>query len=91
VPTERVAQYHLAGHSDHGSYLLDTHDQPVCSEVWSLYENAVRRFGEVTTLVEWDDNLPEFETLEASTDEARAKYEFVAQGGAGKDARCNQT
>jgi uncharacterized protein len=90
VPTERVAQYHLAGHSDHGSYLLDTHDHPVCSEVRSLYENAVRRFGEVTTLVEWDDNLLEFETLEASTDEARARYEFVAQGDAGKDARCNQ-
>lgn len=90
VPIERVAQYHLAGHSEHGSYLLDTHDHPVCSEVWSLYEHAVRRFGEITALVEWDDNIPEFATLEATTGEARARYESVVHGGAGKDARCNQ-
>jgi len=75
VPIERVVQYHLAGHSDHGSYLLDTHDHPVCPEVWSLYETAVRRFGAVSALVEWDDNIPEFPTLEATANEARVKYE----------------
>ncbi len=57
VPIERVVQFHMAGHSDHGTYLLDTHDHPVREEVWSLYEYAVRRFGEVSTLVEWDDNI----------------------------------
>lgn len=49
VPIKRVAQYHLAGHSDRGSYLLDTHDHPIAAEVWALYELAARRFGEVST------------------------------------------
>ena len=48
VPAERVVQYHLAGHSDHGTYLLDTHDHPVRDEVWALYERAARRFGAVS-------------------------------------------
>lgn len=73
VPAERVVQFHLAGHSDHGSYLLDTHDHPVCEAVWALYEKAVRRFGPVATLIEWDDNIPEFATLAATADEARIR------------------
>jgi uncharacterized protein (UPF0276 family) len=63
IPVERVVQFHIAGHSEHGAYLLDTHDHPVKPEVWSLYESAVRRFGAVSTLVEWDDNIPEFPVL----------------------------
>ena len=55
VPADRVMQFHLAGHSDHGSYLLDTHDHQIRAEVWALYEHAVRRFGRVPTLIEWDD------------------------------------
>src|SRR5512143_892779 len=50
VPSERVVQFHLAGHSDHGSYLLDTHDHPVRPEVWELYEYAISRLGPVATL-----------------------------------------
>jgi uncharacterized protein (UPF0276 family) len=75
VPAERVIQFHLAGHSDHGAYLLDTHDQPIRAEVWALYEHAVRRFGRVATLIEWDDNIPDFEVLAASADEARRRCE----------------
>jgi uncharacterized protein (UPF0276 family) len=75
VPSERVAQFHLAGHSDHGTYLLDTHDHPIRAEVWTLYEHAVRRFGRVPTLIEWDDNIPEFEVLAAVADEARHRCE----------------
>src|SRR6202030_573486 len=75
VPPERVVQYHLAGHSDHGTYLLDTHDHPIRDEVWTLYEHAVRRFGRVPTLIEWDDNIPEFEVLAAVADEARHRCE----------------
>src|SRR5437899_12773050 len=71
VPVERVVQYHLAGHSDHGTHLLDTHDHPIRDEVWALYERASRRFGAVSTLIEWDDNIPEFEVLQASADRAR--------------------
>jgi len=75
VPAGRVVQFHLAGHSDHGSYLLDTHDHPIRPEVWELYEHAVRRFGRVPTLIEWDDNIPEFEVLAAAADEARRRCE----------------
>src|SRR5216684_627060 len=77
VPVERVVQFHLAGHSDHGSYLLDTHDHPIRAEVWALYEHAVRRFGRVPTLIEWDDNIPDFEVLAAAADEARRRCDLV--------------
>jgi len=79
VPVERVVQFHLAGHSDHGSYLLDTHDHPVCEAVWALYEKAVRRFGPVATLIEWDDHIPEFATLAATADQARCRGEACAR------------
>ena len=81
VPADRVVQFHLAGHSDHGSYLLDTHDHPIRPEVWALYEHAVRRFGRVPTLIEWDDNIPEFEVLAAAADEARRRCESVLAAG----------
>jgi uncharacterized protein len=77
VPVGRVAQFHLAGHSDHGRYLLDTHDHPIRPEVWALYEHAVRRFGRVATLIEWDDNIPEFAVLVAAAGEARRRSESV--------------
>jgi uncharacterized protein len=77
VPAERVVQFHLAGHSDHGTYLLDTHDHPIRPEVWKLYEHAVRRFGSLPTLIEWDDNIPEFEVLSATAQEARGRCEAV--------------
>jgi hypothetical protein len=64
VPADRVVQFHLAGHSDHGRFLLDTHDHPVRPEVWTLYREAVRRFGGVSALIEWDDRIPPFERLE---------------------------
>ena len=73
VPADRVVQFHLAGHADHGTYLLDTHDHPIRPEVWELYEYAVRRFGRVSTLIEWDDNIPEFDVLAAAANEARER------------------
>ena len=48
IPADRVQQIHLAGHEDHGDYLIDTHDQPVPDPVWDLYGAAVRRFGRVS-------------------------------------------
>jgi len=71
IPTDRVWQFHLAGHSDHGTHLLDTHDHPVRDEVWELYRRAVRRFGTIPTLVEWDGNIPEWDRLEAESARAR--------------------
>jgi uncharacterized protein len=85
IPRERVIQFHLAGHSDHGTYLLDTHDHPVRDEVWDLYAQAVRRFGAVSALVEWDDNIPEFEVLTETANKARAIHQSV-QTEAPRDA-----
>jgi len=63
IPAERVVQIHLAGHTDKGTYLLDTHSDHVKDEVWSLYQRAIRRTGAVSTLIEWDERIPTFDVL----------------------------
>ncbi len=63
VPIERVVQFHMAGHTDYETHRVDTHDQPVCDEVWALYEHARRRFGDVSAMIERDDNFPPFSEL----------------------------
>jgi uncharacterized protein (UPF0276 family) len=72
VPPERVQQIHLAGHENHGDYLIDTHDHPVPDPVWQLYAAALRRLGPVTTMIERDDRIPPLAELVAELDEARA-------------------
>ncbi len=72
VPHARVFQMHLAGYSDKGTHLLDTHDHPVSEPVWELYRRACRRIGPCSTLIEWDDHIPELEGLIAEADKARA-------------------
>jgi uncharacterized protein len=72
IPAARVGQIHLAGHSDHGTHLLDTHDAAVVPAVWELYRYALRRLGRVSTLVEWDDRIPELEEVVAEAERARA-------------------
>lgn len=67
---DRVVQIHLAGHADKGAYLLDSHDAAVPDPVWDLYREAVKRFGHVPTLVEWDDRIPELEVLVAESRKA---------------------
>ena len=67
LPSERIWQIHLAGHTDRGSHLLDTHSRPVCDEVWELYRSVIRRIGPVASLVEWDEDVPDWETLEAES------------------------
>lgn len=71
IPVERVAQLHLAGHTDNGTHKIDTHDQPVCEGVWALYEQARRRFGDVSVMIERDDNFPPFSELLAELDQMR--------------------
>ena len=61
LPLDRVLQIHIAGHSDQGSYVLDTHDHPVRDEVWELYAQVWPLTGGVSTLLEWDDNFVSFE------------------------------
>ena len=72
VPLEDVPQLHIAGHLDLGTHVIDTHDHPVRDEVWDLYAHAVRRFGNVSTLLERDDNIPPLAELVAELDQARA-------------------
>ena len=79
IPVERVVQFHLAGHTDHGTHLLDTHDHPICDDVWALYAQAVRRFRNVSALIEWDDNIPEFAELEAAAGRARQIHEDIVK------------
>lgn len=71
LPTSRVAQLHLAGHSDCGTHLLDDHGSAVPEAVWTLYRHVRRRFGALPTLLEWDENLPTLEQLERACDTAR--------------------
>jgi uncharacterized protein (UPF0276 family) len=63
IPADRVVQYHLAGHSNNGTHILDTHDDHVIDEVWELYRRAVARTGPVSTLLEWDANIPSFDVV----------------------------
>jgi uncharacterized protein (UPF0276 family) len=53
----------LAGHNNHGDYIIDTHDAPVIDPVWALYEYAIARFDQVSTMIERDDKIPELEVL----------------------------
>ncbi len=59
-PCERVVQMHLAGHQQHGSHIIDTHDRPVRAEVWELFRLAWARTGGASTLLEWDGDIPGF-------------------------------
>ena len=80
VPAERVQQHHLAGHSDYGDYVIDTHDAPVIDPVWDLYAKAVRRFGAVSCMIERDDNIPPLEDLLAELGQARTIAAGVLEG-----------
>lgn len=71
IPVGAVQQFHIAGHTDNGTHVIDTHDHPVCEEVWELYKLALGRFGKISTLLEWDANIPEFPVLEVEVGRAR--------------------
>lgn len=71
ISPERVQQFHLAGHSDYGDYIIDTHDHPIVDSVWSLYADAVKRFGEVSAMIERDDDIPELPEVMKELDTMR--------------------
>jgi uncharacterized protein (UPF0276 family) len=81
IPRSRVGQFHLAGHSQLGEMLLDTHDHPVLDEVWALYRHAVARFGAVPTLIEWDDKLPPLGRVVEESQRAKAVAAEVLSRG----------
>ena len=72
MPRERVYQMHLAGHTDYGDYIIDTHDHPVVPPVWELYAAALKHLGPVSAMIERDDRFPPFEELLAELGEMRA-------------------
>lgn len=81
IPPEIVREIHLAGFTRKegldAPLLIDTHSRPVSAEVWTLYVEAIARFGPVPTLIEWDQDIPEFEVLLAEA--ARAEEVLDAQ------------
>ena len=78
IPPDRVVQYHLAGHTNKGTHIIDTHNDHVIDEVWDLYGYSHERTGPVATLLEWDADIPEFEVLHAEALKVRA-YRGQAQ------------
>lgn len=82
LPAAAVRQIHLAGHTDNGDHLVDTHDAPVCDAVWELYEHAVRRFGPVPAMIERDDAIPPLDELLAELDIARRRASRALDTGA---------
>jgi uncharacterized protein (UPF0276 family) len=71
LPIDRVRQIHLAGHEDHGTHIVDTHDSPIVEAVWKLYAHAARRFGQVATMIERDAHIPPLTELVSELDHAR--------------------
>ncbi len=71
MPADRVQQIHLAGHSDMGDYIIDTHDNKIIDQVWKLYSAALHRFGMVSTMIERDDNIPPLNELIVELNQAR--------------------
>ncbi|WP_260582674.1 DUF692 domain-containing protein [Sphingopyxis sp. PET50] len=72
LPAHRIQQVHLAGHSDMGDYVIDTHDHDVCDAVWDLYARAIRTFGPLATMIERDDDIPPLADVIAELDRARS-------------------
>lgn len=75
LPWESIVQFHLAGHTNMGDYCIDTHDGQVIDPVWQLYRLAHQRTGGVSTLLEWDANIPDFATMHAEVLKAK---KFIA-------------
>ena len=81
IPVERVKQFHLAGHQNHKTHLIDTHDHEIISDVWKLYRAAVKRFGQVSTMIERDDHIPPLDDLLEELNEAKVMAEEVINSG----------
>ncbi|MDT7044042.1 DUF692 domain-containing protein [Candidatus Nitronereus thalassa] len=75
IPTDLIGQIHLAGYTDMGTYLFDTHSNPVSTEVWNLFSHVIARAPDVPVLIEWDDDIPEFPRLEEEALKAAAIWE----------------
>jgi len=77
LPGELIGEIHLAGHLVTDDTLVDDHGSRVAPAVWKLYDEAIARFGNVPTLIEWDTDVPELAVLLAEAEAARARMEAV--------------
>jgi uncharacterized protein (UPF0276 family) len=73
IPPDRIAYIHLAGHTNFGTHILDTHIGPVIDPVWELYRLAHQLTGGRSTLLEWDEEIPTFPVVHREVLKAR-KY-----------------
>lgn len=71
MPSKRIYQIHLAGHSNMGDYIIDTHDHDIVDPVWDLYAATLRHHGQISTMIERDDNVPPLSTLLMELNHAR--------------------
>lgn len=72
VPKARVQQFHLAGHLNLETHIVDTHDHPIIDPVWELYATSLRHFGPISTMIERDDNIPPLPELVSELNQARS-------------------
>jgi len=77
IPADRVVQYHVAGHTNKGTHILDTHSDHALPEVWELYRLAWARTGPTATLYEWDEDIPAFEVVHAEARKALVHREAL--------------
>jgi uncharacterized protein (UPF0276 family) len=87
IPHERVVQYHLAGHTNFGTHILDTHSDHVLDPVWDLYRLTHEISGGRATLLEWDESIPPFEVVHAEALKAQAVIGKNAAGVLPRGAR----
>lgn len=71
IDPDKVMQYHISGHTDHGKFLFDTHTGDVIQPVWDLYAEAVSRFGDVSSLIEWDSEIRKISELLVLNEKSR--------------------
>lgn len=81
IPGSAVGYFHLAGHTNMGKWLFDTHSRPVIEPVWDLYRDALRLYGKKSTLIEWDEDIPDWDRLAEEADQARKIYQAASNKG----------
>lgn len=71
IPADAIIQYHLAGHTNKSTHLIDTHNAPVIDNVWELYRYTLAAKGQRSTMIEWDADIPELSILIEELEKAR--------------------
>ncbi len=63
ISKKSVKQLHLAGHTQYANILVDTHGEDICNNVWQLYKDSINYLGKIPTIIERDQNIPDFNNL----------------------------